>query len=219
MINKLLKLLAILAFVTGLESAVPTALAAEKITVKLMTWGDTTTMAKYAILERAFEAANPDIDMVVEVLPSSTYQRKLPVMIASGTAPDLFECSPESSASFPNFASKDAYLDLEPLIERDNIDIDQWFASVIQSCRYEGKLYVLPKKLNGPASVHYNMDLFDAAGLAYPNPDWTWDDALAMARRLTRDLDGDDRIDQWGLVALGPGLPGCNNERLEVDQK
>ena len=59
--NKLfpLKLLAILAFVPGLESAVPTASAAEKITVTLMSWGDT-TIAKYAILERAFEAANPD---------------------------------------------------------------------------------------------------------------------------------------------------------------
>ena len=55
--NKLfqLKLLAILAFVSGLESAVPTAAAAEKITVKLMSWGDTTTMAKYAILERSLE--------------------------------------------------------------------------------------------------------------------------------------------------------------------
>ena len=209
--NKLfqLKLLAILAFVSGLESAVPTAAAAEKITVKLMSWGDTTTMAKYAILERAFEAANPDIDMVVDILPSTTYRRKLPVMIASGTAPDLFECVPERSASFPNYASKDAYVDLEPLIERDDIDLDQWFASVIQNCRYEGKLYVLPKKLSQPASVHYNMDLFDAAGLAYPNPDWTWDDALEMARRLTRDLDGDGRIDQWGLAwPLAQGYQG-----------
>ena len=48
--NKLfpLKLLAILAFV-------PAASAAEKTTVKLMGWGDTTIMAKYAILERSLE--------------------------------------------------------------------------------------------------------------------------------------------------------------------
>ena len=174
--------------------------AAGKTTVKLMGWGDTTTMAKYAILEEAFEKANPDIDLVVEILDMNSYNRKLPVMIASGTAPDIFECSPERSASFPNYASKEAYVDLEPLIERDGIDLDQWFEKVIQSCRYEGKLYILPKKLNTPASVHYNMDLFDAAGLAYPTPDWTWDDALKMARQLTKDLDDDGRIDQWGLA-------------------
>ena len=40
------------------------AIPAQQLTVKLMTWGDTTTIAKYAILEAAFEAANPDIDFL-----------------------------------------------------------------------------------------------------------------------------------------------------------
>ncbi|NKB70956.1 MAG: extracellular solute-binding protein [Candidatus Latescibacteria bacterium] len=168
--------------------------------VKIMGWGNTTSMAKYEILEKAFETANPDIDMKVEILDGETYRRKLPVMIASGTAPDIFECVPEVSTSFPSFASKDAYVDLQPLVERDGVDLTQWFASVIKSCRYQGKLYVLPKKLNNPACVHYNMDLFDAAGLSYPSRDWTWEEARAMARQLTRDLDGDGRIDQWGLA-------------------
>ena len=174
--------------------------AQERITVKLMGWGDTTTMAKYAILEKAFEAANPDIDLVVEILDSPSYSRKLPVMIASGTAPDIFEASPERSASFASYASKDAYIDLGPLVARDGIDLSQWFDSVIKSCHYQGTLYMLPKKLNAPSNVHYNMDLFDAAGLPYPTKDWTWDDALQMARQLTKDFDGDGRIDQWGMA-------------------
>lgn len=171
-----------------------------KARVKLMGWGDRTTMAKYEILEDAFEQENPDVDLVVEILDMNTYNQKLPIMIASRTAPDIFECVPERASSFPSFASKKAFVDLEPFIQRDGVDLDQWFPAVIQSCRYQGRLYVLPKKLNTPGCVHYNMDLFDAEGLAYPSRDWTWAEAVHLARKLTKDIDGDGRIDQWGLA-------------------
>ena len=176
-----------------------TAATAQKRQVKLMGWGDTTTMAKYAILEEAFEAANPDIDLVVEIMDGISYKRKLPVMIASGTAPDLFEAGLERAASFGSYAEKGAYVDLMPLIERDGVNLDDWFPEVIASCYYDGVLYNLPKKLNNPACVHINLDLFDAAGIPYPTRDWTWDDALVMARAMTKDFDGDGRIDQWGM--------------------
>ena len=176
-----------------------TAATAQKRQVKLMGWGDTTTMAKYAILEEAFEAANPDIDLVVEIMDATSYARKLPVMIASGTAPDLFEAGLERAASFGSYAEKGAYVDLMPLVERDGVNLDDWFPEVIASCYYNGVLYNLPKKLNSPACVHINLDLFDAAGIPYPTRDWTWDDALEMARAMTKDFDGDRRIDQWGM--------------------
>lgn len=171
-----------------------------KTVVKLMGWGDMTTVAKYQILESAFEKENPDVDLVVEILDMNTYNQKLPIMIASRTAPDIFECVPERASSFPSYASKDAFVDLEPFIQRDGVDLDQWFPAVIQSCRYKGTLYVLPKKLNTPSCVHYNMDLFDAAGIPYPSREWTWAEAADLARKLTKDIDGDGQIDQWGLA-------------------
>ena len=119
-----------------------TAATAQKRQVKLMGWGDTTTMAKYAILEEAFEAANPDIDLVVEIMDGKSYARKLPVMIASGTAPDLFEAGLERAASFGSYAEKGAYVDLMPLVERDGVNLDDWFPEVIASCYYDGVLYL-----------------------------------------------------------------------------
>ncbi len=39
--------------------------------------------------------------------------------------------------------------------------------------------------------INYNKTLFDRAGVAYPQPGWTWDDFLAKAQALTRkDKDG-----------------------------
>jgi ABC-type glycerol-3-phosphate transport system substrate-binding protein len=47
--------------------------------------------------------------------------------------------------------------------------------------------------------VYYNRDLFDAAGLPYPDSAWTWETMLSMARRLTRDTDGDGAPDTYGI--------------------
>ena len=35
--------------------------------------------------------------------------------------------------------------------------------------------------------LYYNKDMFDAAGLEYPQADWTWDDLLTAAQALTKD--------------------------------
>ena len=47
--------------------------------------------------------------------------------------------------------------------------------------------------------VYYNRDLFRGAGVPEPRDGWTWDDFLRAARALTRDIDGDGRIDQYGV--------------------
>lgn len=56
----------------------------------------------------------------------------------------------------------------------------------------------------------YNRDLFRAAGLDPNRPPQNWTEFLDYAKRLTRDTDGDGRVDQWGFsipAAKGPGLP------------
>ncbi len=47
--------------------------------------------------------------------------------------------------------------------------------------------------------VYYNEDLFDEAGVPYPEDDWTWATFLDTAKALTRDADDDGEVDQYGL--------------------
>jgi multiple sugar transport system substrate-binding protein len=44
--------------------------------------------------------------------------------------------------------------------------------------------------------LYYNQDLFDKAGMPYPNENWTWDDFLAAAQKLT--IKQGDETTQWG---------------------
>jgi multiple sugar transport system substrate-binding protein len=49
--------------------------------------------------------------------------------------------------------------------------------------------------------LYYNKTIFNEAGMDYPNETWTYDDLLEAAKALTKDLDGDGKTDQWGLLA------------------
>src|SRR2546427_477585 len=60
-------------------------------------------------------------------------------------------------------------------------------------------VYAIPDGYT-PMVVVYNKDLFDRGGIPYPSDDWTWDDFTRIAKLLTRDTDGDGRIDQWGTA-------------------
>ena len=46
------------------------------------------------------------------------------------------------------------------------------------------------------------MDMFDEAGVHYPEFGWTWDDFLAYSMKLTQDINGDGITDQWGCTDI-----------------
>jgi multiple sugar transport system substrate-binding protein len=62
-----------------------------------------------------------------------------------------------------------------------------------------GKVYGIPALVDNLAIV-YNQDLFAAAGVPEPTPDWTWDDALAAAQAIT-----DPDTKTFGLVFPADG--------------
>ena len=66
----------------------------------------------------------------------------------------------------------------------------------LENYKMGGKLYALPID-NGAEAVYYNKEHFDRAGVPYPKDDWTWDDLLDKARRLTRRDDPAGPV--WGF--------------------
>lgn len=87
-----------------------------------------------------------------------------------------------------------------------------------------GSLYCLPKDLSCFAFA-YNKDLFDEAGLEYPDPEnpYTWEEFADVCQKLTKDKDGDGEIDQWGVAnanAFGftPYVYGNGGQFLNDDQ-
>ncbi len=175
------------------------AYAQDQIVLKYMTWasGEAATWIREDFIE-PFEAKNPHIKIEYEAVPFGEFWRKLMTMYAAGNPPDLMHMS---VGYIYDYADRGLLLNLQPYFERD-LDPELYYAEPMKAVRYPsmetGDLYAMPFAFV-MTSLYYNKDMFDEAGLAYPTNDWTWDDVLVAAKALTKDVDGDGNIDQWGF--------------------
>ncbi len=64
---------------------------------------------------------------------------------------------------------------------------------------YNGHPYVFPEGLD-TRCFFYRTDLLKNAG--FNKPPETWDELVTYAKALTKDLDGDGNIDQWGFASI-----------------
>ena len=132
----------------------------------------------------------------INIVGGGPYGRdKLQTMIAGGDAPDIMMLN---TGQFEGLAARGALLALDDFVQKEGFDLSIYWPQAVDGCKYKGKLYGLPRDISN-VILYYNKDLFDEAGVAYPNENWTWDDFLKAAQALTKDKDGDGKIDQWGF--------------------
>ena len=137
-----------------------------------------------------FERANPEIKV------NALYSGDQDSMISAGQAPDLLRLG---DLDMP--AMEDIIEPLDSYIERDKYDLTDFYEKAIEAMKVNGKILGLPFSMN-VSLLYYNKDLFDAAGMAYPSAEWTYDDFEFAARQLTV-KDGRGKITQWGCTTVG----------------
>ena len=119
----------------------------------------------------------------------------------------LFRSGKESVEQFV----ENGYIeDLQPILDKKGISTDGMLAQeALDSYRYDGDktgsgdLYALPKDASVFAYA-YNKDLFDEAGLDYPDPEnpYTYDEFVEVCKKLTKDTDGDGLYDVFELAGI-----------------
>ncbi len=140
-------------------------------------------------LAKQFMKDNPGIDVKVQVIPSNGYNEKIFTTVAAGNPPDIFN---SGDIVIPTIVSKNYALDLTELIEKDDYDVSAFYPQVIEGLTFENKIVGLTDNWDTQV-MYYNRDLFDKAGLDYPDATWTWDDFESAARALTSG-EGPDKI-------------------------
>ena len=158
-------------------------------------WGVFKDLDFFKQVVEGFEKKNPDIKIKIEYIPGD-YARKLPMLLLSNTAADILLMDDEN---IPAYSVRGYLEDLGPYIARDRaaMRMEEFFPTAMESFQYRGGQYGLP--WDGiSVLVFYNKDMFDAEGIPYPTKDWTWDDFLQIARKLTKDTNGDGRMEQIG---------------------
>ena len=141
-----------------------------------------------------------EFEIVHEPAPAD-YYTKLQTGLAGGTGADLIWLSQEYIAGY---ASRGALLDLtDPLADDRRTrppKSTSYFPDVIKTAVYQDKVYGLPW-ISQPVLLYYNPALFDAAGIAYPDDTWDWDEVQPST--ADQGHSRRRRADQYGFTANG----------------
>lgn len=167
-------------------------------TITYMRWGNPSEVASTKELITLFEKQNPDIKVNFQNESWGAYWDKLQTLLAAGDAPDVFLLG---ASYVVDFFDVGAIKNLTPFIEKDNFDLSDFFDPPKQVFTFNGDLYGLPRDIN-TVDLYYNKNLFDEAGVSYPNKNWTWQDIVEKGKKLTRDLDGDGSPDIWAVQVI-----------------
>lgn len=186
------------------ESTAPAALECKgHVTLGYYT-STTPAIERMKAQEASFHEKAPDVDL--EIIQMTSIYDKYATMMAAGNEPNVIWMG----TGFWQFVGVGAFLDLNPLFEADlAIDRGEYYSSVLELFTWKDSLYALPYGFT--ATVYaYNQDLLEAEGLTVPAADWTHDDLISYGQTLTKDVDGDSRLDQFGV-----GNPGFWNSIWE----
>jgi len=146
--------------------------------------GHPADLATYHELALTFEQENHAISVEIRSSHSDLSQVDC---FAGGVAPG-------------NPMDRDKLLPLDPLLEQEpDFPTDVFYPAHLEAFRVEGELWGLPLQTSMWA-VYYNKDLFDLAGIPYPEAGWTQADFEKKALALTL---GQGEAEQYGYTLLG----------------
>ncbi len=156
-------------------------------TLTISNWGDPKDQAVYTAAADRFKARYANVtvqDNFTPIVNWTDYVNKLVTQVAAGKPPDIINIAIEGiqlGLSKQLFRPLDDYVKNDPAAAKLIADVDK---RLLDGLSDQGKLYFLPNTWN-TMLIYYNTKMFQAAGLDRPGDDWTWDDFLAAATKLT----------------------------------
>ena len=186
-------------------------------------WSPSALSLVQQVIHEHFETKHHGVH--VKVVASTEYQAatQITAAIAGNGFIDVFN---DCCTDLPTWMDSGMMLPLDPYLRRDNISTSLWSAGRIKALTLNGRLLGLPA-YDGPEVMVYRQDMLDTFGLKYPNPDWTYVDALALwqqcARRKGTQTIYGASLDNWSvnidylMHGWGGSVFNANHTRCAID--
>ncbi|WP_010203660.1 ABC transporter substrate-binding protein [Salinibacterium sp. PAMC 21357] len=164
--------------------------------VTLTWWTGQTDDAQKTLeaLAAEFEADHPNV--TIDVSPGSSSTEELLQKLSAGFAGNSY---PDISYSFGAWASQlessGRTLDITEQVADPDVKWDEFSESARQTTQPTGDKTIGFPAIVDHLSLIYNKTVFDAAGVAYPTDDWSWDDFRDAAAQMT-----DPATDTYGYA-------------------
>ena len=128
-----------------------------------------------------YNKAHPDVKVKELYSSNDLVLQKVLTAVRGGSAPDVAYMFGSWS---PNIAQIPQVVDMAPVVKNADWQWDDFYPAERQAATVGDKVVGVPALVDNLAIV-YNKKLFADAGIAPPNPNWTWDDFRSAAAKLT----------------------------------
>ncbi len=161
-------------------------------------WGSWTSTEQVAQLNKQVDEFNKaQSDYKVTYVAQELVEQKLLTGEASGQVPDVVLWDRGQTSLY---VSKGALANVDDLVKKDNVSLDQFYSEPTKEMRVKGKLYGLPIMVDN-RSLFYNKTILDKAGVKVPT---TWAELKDVAQKVTTSAGG--KLQVAGFMLDDPGL-------------
>ena len=150
----------------------------------------------FAHLVSQYEATHPGQKVNTLYVNSDNTLQKVLTAVRGGSPPDIAYLY---GSWAPNVAEIPQVVNLTQVVKRAGVNWDDFWTGERAVATVDGKVIGIPALVDNLAVV-YNKTLFAKAGLQPPGPDWSWQDFVADAKKLTNPA-----IKQYGTAYVTPG--------------
>jgi multiple sugar transport system substrate-binding protein len=171
------------------------------VTLEFLAWGDNADIPAWDKLVAEYKnvASHATITVTAVAEPNANFYPKLQTAIAGGTPPAVASFQ---GWEWQTYADQDVLAAIDDHVAADDYFKDVYpegIASIEGTTVRNGARYLIPLQ-RAAMLMFYSKKAFDDAGLAYPTDDWTFDEFVEMAKKLTG-ASGDQK--KFGIQANG----------------
>lgn len=153
----------------------------KNVTISYTIWDVIQQPAMEAIAAE-FTKEHPNIKVKVEVIPWGDYWTKMSAAAPAGTLPDVFWMH---GGQFIKYATGGFLEPITDKVQSTAIDLSNYAANLGSIYTLDGQNYAVPKDFD-TIGLAYNKELFDQAGIPYPDATWDYNKLAEVAKKLSQ---------------------------------
>lgn len=181
------------------QQAETTQATGDEVTIKVAIW-DYTSTEYYKTMFDAFHAAYPNINIEIVEFTSDEYDTVITTQL--GGHQDFDVVFMKGTPSLASLINQGHVYALDDLLANDESFHADAYGGLVEALSLEGHTYAIPFRYDNNL-LFYNKNLFDEAGVAYPEDGMSMEEYHALAKQMTSG-EGSDKV-YGALVAQWVG--------------
>lgn len=197
----------------GAENQGETTTGAKTEPVVLQWWGTFQEQQGPEQVCEAFNKIDPNVQVqYTRYVNDDAGNTKLDVTLMADSSVDLFLTM--NDVLMKKRIDSGFTLPLNDLLASNSMDMQAYYGDAAAQLATDGQYHYMPAK-RITSTILYNQTMFDEAGVPYPEPNWTYDEFIAAAEKLTKG-EGQDKVYGYMFPGYDAGQPALRMLEAEL---